>query len=443
MRAFLAVLVLLSPAFADVVYLKNGTKMDGKVLSETDAEVRVRLNGSAQMSFKWEDVDHLELSDRTAAQAELKQRRAGDPLVAARWALVHGLRNDALAIFKELLKTDPENAAAHQGLGHRLHDGKWLSDEEYHAAVGDVKRGGKWVSAEAAAEQDARAKAKPVAPKQVEAPKGVEPTPKSAPRAGNLADKGDDAAIVKMMGAGWRTYSGKRYRLSTNCKDPDRDFDKDLVDAMDAQWDVYCAFFGVQPQQKKLLNVFIWASRGEYDAWCAKEAPIGKGAYGVYVSSYAFSPACLGYRDGLRAALFTGRHEGCHQFYDNYVNAGGSAWSIEGVACYFEGDIPLNEYPYRWEVVRQDLVSGKYSLSDVVEKSDSMPFERCYGLGAAISWFFQEGKGGVYRASFAKFLQKGGHRSADALAKCCGKPLAQLEAEFKAFLAEKERTSLR
>ncbi len=74
MRAFLAVLVLLSPAIADVVYLKNGTKMDGKVLSETEAEVRVRLNGSAQMSFKWEDVDHLELSDRTAAQAELKQR---------------------------------------------------------------------------------------------------------------------------------------------------------------------------------------------------------------------------------------------------------------------------------------------------------------------------------------------------------------------------------
>ena len=445
MKTLALVLLLAVPTLGDTVFLKNGSKMDGKVVGEDSAVVTLHVSGGATMTFKFADVDHLELVDRSAAQAELKKRKGNSSpaelLDAARFALFHGLKNDALALMKDLLKNDPDNAEAHALLGHKQLDGKWLGEDEYQQATGHVKRGGKWITAEEASAQDEHAKAAAAQPKPD--PNAASPKPPAKVAAGALADPAEDAAILKEYGAGWRVHSGKRYRLVTDCKDSDPKFDQKFVDAMDAQWDVYCAFFGVQPVQKKLHNIVVFASRETYNAWGAKNEPVGNGAYGVYSSGRPFKTASLGYRDGLRAALFTGRHEGCHQFCDHYVYAAGCNWSVEGVACYFEGDIPLNEYPYRWDIVREDLVAGKVTLSDVIAKSDAMAFERTYALGAAVSWFFEEGKGGAYRPGFQKFLQGGHPTSPDALAKSCGVPIATLERDFAAFLAEKEKHSLR
>lgn len=137
------------PAAADVVILADGQRIEGVVAEEGD-QVVVQL-GFGSVSFPRSEV--VDVRRESTPLHELEQRRARlDPndaagrLALARWAEQNGLADAARDLYREVLSLRPEDPTAHERLGHRKHEGRWMTDEEYLAATGHVLYGGRWIS---------------------------------------------------------------------------------------------------------------------------------------------------------------------------------------------------------------------------------------------------------------------------------------------------------
>jgi hypothetical protein len=146
----------------------------------------------------------------------------------------------------------------------------------------------------------------------------------------------------------------------------------------------------------------------------------------------------LWYRDDLRTCLYTGRHEAGHQYVAHYVRGDGGPWFQEGIAAMFEPDIPYWHYPYRWDFIRGQVLDGKddISLADLIKKSSSLDGNQNYSRGAATHLFFFTAKDGVYKKKYQAHLAKGSIDSPDALAKAMGKPIEELDKEYRAWVKE-------
>ena len=468
---FLVLLTL--PALADVLHMKNGTVMEGKILSEEGEVIPFSLNAGGQIEVKRSDIDWFEWTDKAAAKAEFEKRKGsgtGEALAAAGvWARDHGMTQEAQVAFLDALKKDPQNAVAHQGLGHRKYIDTWMSEEEYQKATGHVKAGGRWVTAEEKKKIDEGwefVDGKLVSPDDAKRAKGLveyegkwitkkqydDLMKKKAagekgaggkePDKARLHDLKDDAAILKVFGKGWRVYSGEHYRLITCCDDKDPEFDRKFVESMDAYWPTYCDLFDVKPEQKKLHNILVHASNVTYDEWLKKNnGGQGVGAFGTYLHGFQFQPATLWHRDDLRTTLYTGRHEACHQFVAFYVRGDGGPWFQEGIAAMQEPDIPYYHYPYRWDFIRGQVLDGKndISLADLIKKSSSLDANMNYSRGAATHLFFFTAKDGVYRKKYQAFIKKGSIDSPEALGRAMGKSVDELDREYREWVRECDR----
>jgi poly(3-hydroxybutyrate) depolymerase len=151
-RFVLMVLALALGAAADTLHMKSGSKMEGRVVAEKDGVVELKFPGGGQATVDAGEIEWIELSDKAAAIAEFDRRCKGadaDGLMrVAGWARFHGMPDEAAMALRNALKKDPEHAGAHEALGHRRVDGKWLTEDEWQAASGKVKVGGKWVTPE-------------------------------------------------------------------------------------------------------------------------------------------------------------------------------------------------------------------------------------------------------------------------------------------------------
>lgn len=472
-NVLLALLLFAASARADVLHLKNGTKLEGKILGEEGDVVPFKLNAGGQIEVKRSDIEWFEWSDKAALKAELEKRRkpgTADALAAAgKWALEHGMKQEAEFAFLDALKKDPQNTAANEALGRKQWLGKWVTEDEYMEKTGHVKAGGRWVTVDEKAKLDEGwewVEGKLVSPDDAKRARGLvefegkwitkkeyEAILKKRGPVGGGGDKPpvepgavdkkrfhnakEDAQILKVY-AGWRCYSGERYRLITNCDDKDAEFDRKYVESMDAFWPTYCDTFDKKAEQKKLFNIVVHPNQKAYDEWCGKNAPGGIGAFGTYLHGMQFSPAVLWHRDDLRTTLYTGRHECGHQFVANYVRGDGGPWFQEGIAAMFEPDIPYHHYPYRWDFIRGQVIDGKndITIEDLIKKSASLDGNQNYSRGAATHLFFFTYKDGVYRKQYQQFITKGSISSPKALSEAMGKPLADLEKEYREWVRE-------
>ncbi len=479
----LVVLALAATAAADTLHLKNGTTLQGKVVTEDGSGVDFKVTGAGQVRVEREKIEWIEPADQAKAAAEFaaKHKAATEPqalIELARWAVFHGMKAEAATALKSVLEQDPQNAAAHEALGHRRHEGKWLSEDEYMAATGHVKHQGRWVTKEEG-EQLAQGwefvDGKLVSPDDVKKAKGwvqvdgkwvtkkeaeklqkqkekegaksgktPEPGAGADPKWGDTPapapDPKEEAAVKKSFGPGWRVTTGKRYRLITDCAGVEADHDKKVVDSMDAFWPVYCEVMGVNPVQKKIHNLLIHKTKAQYDDWCKANAGAGIGAYGTYANSHTWQLATL-YDAGTeaRGALFTGRHECAHQFIAHYMKTGGGVWFDEGLPTLFESDIKFPQYPFRWSFIRSAVIEGKndISLRNLVD-GRSVTSAQGYSLGAAAHWFFLSSQDGAYRKAYRQFLRDGPVTSSKALEKAIGKSIDELDKEFRAYIKEKD-----
>jgi hypothetical protein len=177
------------PGFADVVRLKAGGSIEGIVKEEGDKVLVETLAGNITVaadevaSIDREHTSRLEEYYRKE-EAAASSRRPKDFLALAAWAKENGaarfvrpnveraaalaknvsdpkalaalaesaaeesLRAELGPLWERLIAVDPDNETARRALGHRRHEGRWLTEEEFEFAQGHVSFRGGWVSRE-------------------------------------------------------------------------------------------------------------------------------------------------------------------------------------------------------------------------------------------------------------------------------------------------------
>lgn len=160
----LACSLAVSPAArADVVRLKNGGELRGELQppprtagrtapaaeAASPATVTIRTLTGAIVTIATEEVE--EVVRRRPLLEEYETLRQTTPdTVAAQWELAEWCRQKALAKERarhlaRIVELDPAHVAAHRGLGHVRHEGRWTTSDEIMTARGYVKHKGRYV----------------------------------------------------------------------------------------------------------------------------------------------------------------------------------------------------------------------------------------------------------------------------------------------------------
>jgi hypothetical protein len=150
-------------ASADRLELADGRIVEGEVVEDGDVYRVTSRFGESTVPVK----DVKKLTRAKTVDAEWRDRLAalkpGDwagRAALAKWLKAAERPEAAEAMAREVLEADPENAVAHEVLGHVRHKGAWRTPDEAKAADGLVRRGDRWFTPEEWAVLDAGEKAK-------------------------------------------------------------------------------------------------------------------------------------------------------------------------------------------------------------------------------------------------------------------------------------------
>jgi len=148
-------------ARADVLHMKDGRTVEGKLLGETKQEVRIKTRVGV-LTFKTAEIERIE---RKKSDVEVFDERFAAAKTAdafhelGLWAKKKRMSKGAKACMKEALELDPMHEATNVYLGNVLHGGRWMKPEEAarlrreaeeaaRAAEGLVRHGDRWVTPE-------------------------------------------------------------------------------------------------------------------------------------------------------------------------------------------------------------------------------------------------------------------------------------------------------
>jgi len=148
----LLLLAAAAASHADDVLLRGGGRVHGVVVEHTADRIvieaapgRVTLPASRVERVISRASDLATFEERAA---KLGTSDASGWLDLGYWARERGLATQAQAAFSRVLAVDPDNAPAHDALGHVMLAGRWLTREESYAARGLVEFEGAWVTPE-------------------------------------------------------------------------------------------------------------------------------------------------------------------------------------------------------------------------------------------------------------------------------------------------------
>jgi hypothetical protein len=146
----MALLLLPTAATADEVFLKGGGRLVGEVVEETPTRVVLEI-GAGRVTVPRSHVVRM-TSSRSALEA-FRDRAAALPRNDADgwfdlglFARSAELPSQARQAFEYVLRLDPTHAGAHQELGHRMVDGRWMTEDESMLARGFVRFEGRWMA---------------------------------------------------------------------------------------------------------------------------------------------------------------------------------------------------------------------------------------------------------------------------------------------------------
>jgi hypothetical protein len=154
LRFALATALLAAPpaAWGDVVYLKSGGKLEGRIVSRTETKIEVDI-GAGSLSLPMASVERVEearspLDDYDERAAAVGASDLEGWLELARWASRASLGTQSLDAYEHVLELDSGNAEANRALGRVEVDGRWLSEEEAYRARGYIHFEGRWMTPE-------------------------------------------------------------------------------------------------------------------------------------------------------------------------------------------------------------------------------------------------------------------------------------------------------
>jgi len=152
-----------APACADVVHLKEGGTLEGKVVAEDETTLTLDTRFGKQTIAK-SRIDHVE--KKPTAEEELAAREAklspGTPdewFALAEFAGRKGLKKERERLLDKVLALAPDHEGANLARGRVKHDGKWMTPAERDAKVkqadddamrakGLVQYDGRWITPE-------------------------------------------------------------------------------------------------------------------------------------------------------------------------------------------------------------------------------------------------------------------------------------------------------
>jgi hypothetical protein len=153
-----------SGARADVIMLRGGGQVQGKVLPDPKTKDRVQvwlLQGRNPLSFEKGKI--VEVIPRPSPLDDyiVKRGKAAETAEAqfelGAWCDQNKLPDLARLHYENALGLDPDLGPAHKKLGHVYHDGTWLTRDDLSAAQGLVKYKGRWITAEEKSKREAEA----------------------------------------------------------------------------------------------------------------------------------------------------------------------------------------------------------------------------------------------------------------------------------------------
>jgi hypothetical protein len=145
-----ATLALAGPAAADVVHLKHGAKLEGRIVQRSETSVEIDI-GAGTMTLPMSKVDRIEegrsaLDDYDERVAALAADDREGWLELARWASSAGLGTQSRSAYEHVLSIDPDDAEANRALGREKVDGRWMTEDEANLARGLVRFEGRWMT---------------------------------------------------------------------------------------------------------------------------------------------------------------------------------------------------------------------------------------------------------------------------------------------------------
>ena len=138
-----------SASRADVVHLKSGGKLEGRIVERTESSVEVDI-GAGTLTFPMSSVDRIEegrspLDDYDDRTRDLAANDRDGWLELARWASGVGLGTQSLRAYEHVLTIDPKDPEANRALGRVEVDGRWMTEDEAYLARGYVMFEGQWM----------------------------------------------------------------------------------------------------------------------------------------------------------------------------------------------------------------------------------------------------------------------------------------------------------
>lgn len=152
-------LLLALTILPDIVWLKNGGKLEG-VTTTVEGDKLVVKMPSGVIKLDRDQVDKVihratAMEEYELAAGKVKPGDAKGHLELANWCADRGLSHYERVELEAVIAADPDNADARKRLNYEKVGGKWYRGEELLKARGLIKVDGKWMTKEAAAAEAA------------------------------------------------------------------------------------------------------------------------------------------------------------------------------------------------------------------------------------------------------------------------------------------------
>ena len=147
--SFIAIFFLLTGLSADVIFLKNGGRLEGIVKDEGD-KVHITLPYGTMVIPKTQ-IQEIVMS--ITALDQYRQKMAlidpKDPESIYRlaiWCKENRLSNQYRKALEQVLHLNPNHEEARKELGYERHEGRWITHDEAMAIKGYIKYKGEWIT---------------------------------------------------------------------------------------------------------------------------------------------------------------------------------------------------------------------------------------------------------------------------------------------------------
>ncbi len=146
----LLVALLPTTLLADVVVLKNGGRVSGRIVQQSATSVEVDV-GAGTVTLAMNRVERIEQSRPSLDDYYDRAGRLGPSDLAGwlelgHWSSSQSLSAQASEAYHRVLAIDPAKAEANQALGNVQVGGRWVSEEESYRARGYVQYEGEWMT---------------------------------------------------------------------------------------------------------------------------------------------------------------------------------------------------------------------------------------------------------------------------------------------------------